>query len=73
MQGESRVLDQPAPAIFVAKWADSWVEIAVRPWARNADWWPLLQDLPRLVVQRFAAEGIEIPYPRREVTGPSQD
>jgi small conductance mechanosensitive channel len=68
---EGRVLDHPEPSIFTLAWAESWVEIAVRPWTRNADWWPLLMDLPRLVVKRFAAEGIEIPYPRRELAGPA--
>ena len=65
-KGEERVLDQPETAVFVSEWADSWVEIAVRPWARNENWWPLLKDLPRLVVLRFAEEGIKIPYPRFE-------
>ena len=68
---EGRVLDHPEPSIFTLSWAESWVEIAVRPWTRNADWWPLLQDLPRLVVKRFAEEGIEIPYPRLELAGPA--
>ena len=69
VQGEGRVLDHPEPAIFVSGWADSWVEVAVRPWGRNEDWWPLLKDLPRLVALRFAEEGIEIPYPRMEMGG----
>ena len=68
-RGEERVLDQPETAVFVSEWADSWVEIAVRPWVRNEDWWPLLKDLPRLVVLRFAEEGIKIPYPRLERSG----
>jgi small conductance mechanosensitive channel len=66
VKNEERVLDQPATSVFVSEWADSWVEIAVRPWARNENWWPLLTDLPRLVVLRFAEEGIKIPYPRLE-------
>jgi len=70
-KGEDRVLDQPETAVFVSEWADSWVEIAVRPWARNENWWPLLKDMPRLVVLRFAEEGIKIPYPRFERSGGS--
>jgi len=72
-KGEERVLDQPETAVFVLEWADSWVEIAVRPWARNEHWWPLLKDLPRLVVLRFAEEGIKIPYPRFERSGGSDN
>jgi small conductance mechanosensitive channel len=64
---DDRVLESPEPLIFVSELADSWVEIAVRPWVRNKDWWPLLTDLPRLVRNRFAEEGIDIPIPRRDV------
>ncbi|MCK9994666.1 MAG: mechanosensitive ion channel family protein [Candidatus Krumholzibacteria bacterium] len=71
IKGEERLLDQPEAAVFVSEWADSWVEIAVRPWARNENWWPLLTDLPRQVVLRFAEEGIKIPYPRLEGVGGS--
>ncbi len=69
VRNEGRVLDHPEPAVFVSAWADSWVEVAVRPWTRNEDWWSLLKDLPRLVVLRFAEEGIEIPRPRMEMHG----
>ncbi len=69
LKGEEHVLDRPATSIFVLEWADSWVEIAVRPWSRNEDWWSLLTNLPRLVALRFAEEGINIPYPRLERSG----
>jgi len=69
LKGEERVLDEPPTAVFVSEWADSWVELAVRPWTRNEDWWPLLKDLPRLVALRFVEEGIKIPYPRLERSG----
>jgi small conductance mechanosensitive channel len=69
LKGEEHVLDRPATSIFVSEWADSWVEIAVRPWSRNEDWWSLLTNLPRLVALRFAEEGINIPYPRLERSG----
>jgi small conductance mechanosensitive channel len=63
-----RVLSRPEPLIFVSDLANSWIEIDVRPWTRNADWWPLLTELPRLVRLRFAEEGIEIPIPQTEIT-----
>jgi small conductance mechanosensitive channel len=63
-----RIMETPEPHIFVSKWADSWIEIAVRPWTRNADWWPMLTELPRLIRLRFAEEGIEIPIPQTEIT-----
>jgi small conductance mechanosensitive channel len=68
-----RVLKKPKPLIFVKELDDSWIEIAVWPWVRNEDWWPLLTELPRLVRLRFAEEGIEIPFPKREVTMSPED
>jgi small conductance mechanosensitive channel len=70
-KNDERVLAAPEPLIFVSNLEDSWVEIAVRPWVRNKDWWPMLTDLPRLVRLRFAKEGIEIPYPRTDFSTPS--
>jgi small conductance mechanosensitive channel len=63
-----RALKKPEPAIFVSKLDESWIQIAVRPWVRNADWWPLLTELPRLVKLRFDEEGIKIPVPQRDIT-----
>ena len=71
LANNERVLKKPEPLIFVSELADSWIEIAVRPWTRNANWWPLLTELPRLVRLRFAEEGIEIPIPRREINMPA--
>ena len=61
------VLDDPEPAIFVKSLADSWIEIAVWPWAKSENWLSLLRGLPRLIRLRFEEEGIEVPYPRREL------
>jgi small conductance mechanosensitive channel len=65
---DERVLDTPEPHIFVWELADSWIDIAVRPWVWNADWWPMWTDLPRQVRLRFAEKGIDIPIPRREIS-----
>jgi small conductance mechanosensitive channel len=64
---EERVLPRPEPDIFVLDLEQSWILIAVRPWVKNDNWWPLLTQLPRLVRLRFREEGIEIPYPRSDV------
>ncbi len=61
------VLEDPESAIFVKKLADSWIEIAVWPWTKSENWLSLLRGLPRLIRLRFEEEGIEIPYPRREL------
>jgi small conductance mechanosensitive channel len=62
-----QVLKDPPPDVFVTKLADSAIEVAVRPWTKSDDWWPFTQDLPRLIRNRFREEGIEIPFPVREL------
>jgi small conductance mechanosensitive channel len=67
LEENEKILDTPEPSIFVADLADSWMELAVRPWVNTEDWWPMTTELPRLIRLRFAESGIEIPYPRREI------
>ncbi|MEE8104617.1 MAG: mechanosensitive ion channel family protein [Planctomycetota bacterium] len=52
------VLEDPAPAIEVAKVSVSSVEFAVRPWTRTPDYWTVKFDLTRQVKQEFDKEGI---------------
>jgi small conductance mechanosensitive channel len=61
------ILDDPEPAVFVKRLADSWVDIAVWPWVNSEDWLKMLRGLPRLIKLRFEAEGIEVAYPRTEL------
>ncbi len=72
---DERVLEDPAPTVWVSRLAESWVEIKLWPWVKTVDWWSLHSDLPRLVRLRLADEGIRIPVPRMdvvtEVSGPS--
>jgi len=67
LESDDRVIDEPAPSVFVSQLADSWAEVTLWPWVRTSDWWPMTVDLPRLVHKRLAEEGIEIPYPRMEI------
>lgn len=62
---DARHLADPAPQIVVADLADSSVNIIVRVWCNNADFWPFRFDLMKAVKQRFDKEGIEIPFPQR--------
>jgi small conductance mechanosensitive channel len=64
---DPRVLADPAPLIFVKELGDNSVQVAVRPWVKPEDYWTLQWDLPERVKLRFDAEGIDIPYPQRDV------
>jgi len=68
LQEDERVLEEPAPTIWVSRLAESWVELKLWPWVKTSDWWSMHSDLPRLVRLKLAEEGIDVPVPRRDVT-----
>ncbi|MCL7960280.1 MAG: mechanosensitive ion channel [marine benthic group bacterium] len=68
LREDERVLEDPAPTIWVSHLAESWVELKLWPWVKTADWWSMHSDLPRLVRLKLAEEGIDVPVPRRDVT-----
>ena len=46
---------------------DSSVNIAVRPAVNKEDYWDLYFDLVKTIKQEFDKNGIEIPFPQRDV------
>lgn len=67
LDADERILDDPAPVIAVGELADSSVNLIVRPWTSTDDYWQVYWDLNEKVKQRFDEEGINIPYPQRDV------
>jgi len=67
VQSDARVLDDPAPTIFVDVLGDSAVVMRFRVWIGNADYWAAQRYLLEETKRRFDAAGIEIPFPQRVV------
>ncbi len=61
------ILADPPPTVEIHSLGESSVNFIVRPWANTVDYWRVYWDLTRQVKQRFDAEGISIPAPRREI------
>ncbi len=66
-EGDSRVLDSPAPQTFVAALADSSVNIGLRVWTETSNYLALSWDMTQAAKATFDEAGISIPYPQREV------
>jgi len=64
---DPRVLDKPAARVFVLNLTEDGVEIAVRPWVKNADYWRTRCDLLEIIKLRLDQEGIPFASPRRRV------
>ena len=67
IDGDSRVLKEPAPLVAVGELADSSVNILVRPWCKAEDYWGLRYDLLRAFKEKLEAAGCSIPYPQSDV------
>jgi len=61
-----RVLQDPAPLIFVARLAES-IRIGVSPWVGVSDYVAAVGELNRAILEAFRDRRIVIPMPRREV------
>ena len=67
-QADERVLDDPAPQVFVSSLDDSSVGIGLRVWTTTGDYLAVNWDLTEKAKARFDAVGISIPFPQREIT-----
>jgi small conductance mechanosensitive channel len=67
VDGDARVLKEPAPQIKLHQLAESSVNYAVRVWVYQKDYWDVYWDITRAVKIRFDEAGITIPYPQREL------
>lgn len=62
-----RTLDDPDPVIGISMLGDSSINISVKPWVKVPDYVPAQAELYQAIVEEFRAEGIQIPFPQREV------
>lgn len=62
-----RVLKNPPPDVGITRLADSGIQITLRPWCKAEQFWTMHYEVYRALLDRFRREGIEIPFPQREV------
>ena len=67
MNTESKVLETPAPEVFVDALADSSVNVNMRCWVKTDDYWPVLFDLKKSAKTELDKAGISIPFPQRDI------
>jgi small conductance mechanosensitive channel len=62
-----RVLKNPPPDVGITRLADSGIQITLRPWCKADQFWTVHYEVYRALLDRFRQDGIEIPFPQREV------
>lgn len=65
--GDTRIHDDPAPALMVANLGDSSVDLQLRLWCAASDYWPIKFELNRRIKEALDAGGITIPFPQRTI------
>jgi small conductance mechanosensitive channel len=64
---ETRILQNPAPQVMVASMAESAVNLQLRAWANNDDYWQTYWDLNKRVKESIEVAGLTIPFPQRSL------
>lgn len=64
---EPRILKDPEPAYAVRALADSSVDLHLRAWATNADYWDVYWSLMKQLKPALEKAGLSIPFPQREL------
>lgn len=67
LEAESTLLKDPAPTVMLLELGESSVDFAVRPWVKSSDYWTTRAALLENIKTVFDREGINIPYPQRDV------
>jgi len=67
VRADNRILQEPAPTIALAEFADSSVNLVVRPWVKTEDYWNVRFSMMDRIKQTFDERNITIPYPQRDV------
>ena len=64
---DGRILRDPEPVVWVAALADSSVNLSVRAWVKNADYWNVFFENNEKMYKLLPEKGIRFPFPHLDV------
>lgn len=67
LENHNTVLKEPAPVIKVESLGDNAVNIIVKAWTKTENYLDTHYDLQELIKKRFDKEGIEMPFPQKDI------
>ncbi|HIY69649.1 MAG TPA: mechanosensitive ion channel [Candidatus Alistipes intestinigallinarum] len=67
LEGDPRILPDPAPVVWVAALADSSVNLTIRVWTRNEDYWNVFFEYNERYYKELPKAGINFPFPQMDV------
>lgn len=64
INADERVLQDPAPVIWLKELNSSSVDLVIRCWVENANYWPVMFETREKIYNSFNTEGIGFPFPQ---------
>lgn len=67
LSADKRVLHDTEPVVYVSSLGDSSVNLSVRAWVANGDYWGLYFDMNEKIYKELPSKGIHFPFPQLDV------
>ncbi len=67
MKKHPLILSDPASAVTVNDFGDSAINVTLKAWTDNDNYWTVKNQLTKGIFQTYTKKGIEIPYPQLDV------
>ena len=67
LESDARVLKDKAPVVYVKNLGESSVDLSIRAWVANADYWSLYYDMNEKMYKELPTKGINFPFPQLDV------
>lgn len=64
---DKRVMPKPEPKIGISDFGDSSINIYARLWCKQTEYWDLMFDINKAILENFRKQSIAIPFPQRDV------
>ena len=67
LEADARVLKDKEPVVYVKNLGESSVDLSIRAWVANADYWGLYFDMNEKMYKELPSKGINFPFPQMDV------
>ncbi len=67
LEADNRVLKDTPPVVYVKNLGESSVDLSIRAWVANSNYWGLFFDVNEKMYKELPAKGINFPYPQIDV------
>lgn len=67
LTADKRVLTDTSPVVYVNNLGESSVDLVIRAWVANADYWGLYFDMNEKMYKELPSKGINFPFPQMDV------